>query len=176
MSWILDVLFFVLIIFGILLGVRQGFIAGICKLAGTILAVAVAILFCNSFADALGLTDALVSAIGNAEIGGWIAVAIAFLILIVLTKMGAWLLGKLGTALAEKIKPFALVNNLCGGILGLFKALILIFLLLAACYWLNEWLHLAPLADFINGSSIVGAIFQWDWFIEIAHFKFVIPS
>ena len=176
MSWILDVAFFVIILIGILIGVGRGFIAGICKLAGTVLAVAVGVLFCNGFASAIGLTDALVGAIAIPKLGGWLAVGISFVILLVVTKLAAWLLGKLGTALAEKVKLFSVINRLCGGLLGLCKALILIFLLLSACYWLNEWLHLEALENFISNCAVVGAIFRWEGFVELAHFKFLFPN
>ena len=180
MSWILDVLFFLLIIIGILCGVRRGFIAGVCKLAGTILSVAVGVLFCNALSGQLevwfGMTSALTGAIGHETIAGWISIAISFLILLIVTKLGAWLLGVFGTFLAEKIKLFSLINKLCGGLLGLFKSLVLIFLLLTACYWLTQWLNLTALESFINQSTVVGVIFRWEWFIELAQFHFLIPK
>ncbi len=180
MYWILDVLFFLLIIIGILFGVRRGFIAGVCKLAGTILSVAVGVLFCNALSGQLevwfGMTSALTGAIGHETIAGWISIAISFLILLIVTKLGAWLLGVFGTFLAEKIKLFSLINKLCGGLLGLFKSLVLIFLLLTACYWLTQWLNLTALESFINQSTVVGVIFRWEWFIELAQFHFLIPK
>ena len=174
MSWILDVLFFVLIIAGILFGVKNGFINGVCKIAGTILAIAVAVLFSNGFAQGVGLSTALGNAIGNARIGGWIAVAISFVILAVLTKLATWLLGKLGTFLAERVKTFDLLNKLFGGLLGLFQALIVIFILLAICYWIAVMGNVTPMRNFIESSTVVGAIFRWQFFINLAQFKFVI--
>ena len=85
-------------------------------------------------------------------------------------------MGVFGTFLAEKIKLFSLINKLCGGLLGLFKSLVLIFLLLTACYWLTQWLNLTALESFINQSTVVGVIFRWEWFIELAQFHFLIPK
>ena len=53
-GWTLDVAFFVILLVGILLGVMRGFVAGICKLAGKIFSVAVAVVFCVSFFGNVG--------------------------------------------------------------------------------------------------------------------------
>ena len=177
MGWILDVVFIIVIVLGILLGVRRGFIAGICKLAGTIFSVAVAITFCNAFRLTLdgwfNLTAALADGIGNETFAGWIAVAIAFVILVIVVKLGAWLLGKFGTMIAERVKIFDMLNRLFGGLLGLLKAVLLLFLLLTVCRWLVDGLGQQGMHDFISSSGIVGAIFDWDWFIEATTFKFL---
>ena len=147
MYWIVDVVFFVLLIGGILLGVKKGFIEGLCSLAGTLFAF-----FCVSFEGFLentfhmttALSDKLVGAFAsnpnmNVEIGGdtatalqnagipgflanfmasalgsntlpegttaamlfgatvgkWIAILISFLALVILVRLGAFLLSKL---------------------------------------------------------------------------------
>ena len=87
----LDVAFFVIIFLGLLFGVIRGFIKSVCKWAGTIVAIFVAFTFCNAFQGALdqwfGLTGALISAINNEKIAGWIALAISFIALLVGAKI-----------------------------------------------------------------------------------------
>ena len=67
MYWILDVVFIITLIGGILLGVHRGFIAGICKVAGTVFSIFVAISFCNAvqvnLEDWFGMTSALAKSI-----------------------------------------------------------------------------------------------------------------
>ena len=178
MSWILDVVFFVILIGGILIGVHRGFIAGICKIAGTILAIFVAVSFCVTFQFTLdkwfNLTHALSDAVHNDTAGYWIAVAISFVILVILTKLVAWLLGKLGTALIDKINAFSVINRLFGGLLGLVKAAIFLFLLLTLCRYLIQWFNWEGVQEFISSSTVVGAIFNWDWFIEATKFTFLL--
>lgn len=164
-AWGLDVAFFVILILGIFIGVKRGFIAGICKIAGTVFSVAVALIFCISFQETLenwfGLTTALNNAVKE-PIGEWIAVVISFILLLIFVKLGAWLVGKLGTWLVSKFAPFRIVNLFLGGILGLFKGALLIFALLAVCLWIpSDTVH-----EFISSSAVVGKIFTWDWFIE----------
>ena len=171
----LDIAFFVIILLGLLIGTARGFVKGICKWAGTIASIFVAFTFCNAFQATLdgwfGLTGALAGAINNEKIAGWIALAISFLILLVGTKLLAWLLGKLGTALVDRIKLFNVINRFCGGILGLFEAMVLIFLLLMVCKWIGA----AQIDAFINSSSIVSKIYNWDWFEWAATLPFL-PS
>lgn len=163
-GWVLDVIFFAVIIVGIVVGVCRGFIKGICKLAGTIFAVGFAVCFCvpmeNSLESTFGMTSALSEAIGNATAGGWIAVVISFVLLVVIIKLGAWLLGKIGTALVEKFAPVKAINRFLGGILGFVKALVIILLLLAICKWIGA----DSVNAFINSGTIVKYVYQWDWF------------
>ena len=62
--------------------------------------------------------------------------------------------------LAETCTPFRVVNRLLGGLLGLLKAAILLFLLLAVC----SWIPVQGLHDFLSSTAIVGPIFRSDWF------------
>ena len=160
----LDVAFFVIIFLGLLFGVIRGFIKSVCKWAGTIVAIFVAFTLCNAFQGALdqwfGLTGALISAINNEKIAGWIALAISFIALLVGAKILAWLLGKIGTALVDRVKAFSVINKFFGGLFGLFEALVLIFLILMIC----RWLSIESVDNFIAQSSIVGKIYQWEWF------------
>ncbi len=163
-AWVLDVIFFALILGGILIGVAHGFLRGVCKLAGTVFAVAFAFFFCmpmhGSLEKSFGLTTALTKAFGNATVAGWVSIAISFVALFVIVKVGAWLIGKFGTSLVERIAPLRVVNRVLGGLLGLAKALILIFLLLALCSWIN-----APaINECISSSAVVGSIYNWEWF------------
>ena len=51
--WALDLIFFLILLLGLVLGSWRGFVKGICKLAGTIFAIVVAVTFCNPFKNAL---------------------------------------------------------------------------------------------------------------------------
>lgn len=170
-GWILDVIFFALLLLGIMFGTHIGLVRGICRLAGMIFSLAVAFIFCIAFSNTLeswfGLQTALENGIGNATLAGWISIAISFVSLAVLVRLGAWLVGKLGTALVDRVKPAAAVNKALGGILGGIEALLAIFLLLVICYWIGA----APVDRFIDSSFVVSAIYRWDWFIDVAHLK-----
>lgn len=163
-SFVLDIAFFVIILIGLVVGVARGFIKGVCKWAGTIASVFLAVTFCNPFQRTLdgwfSLTQVLMNAINNEKLAGWLALAISFLIILIGAKLGFWLLGKIGTALVEKIKVFATINRLLGGILGLLESLVLIFLLLMICKWINA----EVVNEFIYGSTIVSKIYGWEWF------------
>lgn len=170
-AWVADILFFVILILGILLGVRRGFIKGVCKIAGTIFSVIVAVTFCVAMQASLersfGATSAINDAIGE-PFGEWIMVALSFILLIVIVKLGCWLLGSVGGALVDNIAPFRIVNMVLGGILGAFKAFILIFVLLAIMRWIpSDSLH-----EFFSSSGVVGAIFDSQWFIDATHMNF----
>ena len=171
-AWVLDVAFIVILLLGILFGTWRGFIKGVCKLAGTIFAIFVAITFCNAFKNSLesafGLTSAIAAGVGE-TVANWLSIAIAFVLLFIIVKLGAWLLGKVGTALVDKIGVFRLVNRILGGILGLAEALILIFLVLTVCYWIN----VESVNTFIGQSNIVKAIYEWEWFQWAAQFNFL---
>lgn len=176
-AWILDVVFFVILLLGLLLGTWRGFIKGVCKLAGTIFALFVAFTFCNPFKNTLenwfGMTTAIANGMGGTDVAvtaaSWLSIAIAFVLLFVIVKLLSWILGKVGTSAAERSDFFGKINRLLGGILGLAEGLILIFLLLTICYWIpSESLH-----AFIGESSVVGRIFEWDAFQWAAQFQFL---
>ncbi len=71
-AWILDVVFFVILLLGLLLGTWRGFIKGVCKLAGTIFALFVAFTFCNPFKNTLenwfGMTTAIANGMGGTDV------------------------------------------------------------------------------------------------------------
>lgn len=173
MGWILDVVFVAIIVGGIFIGVHRGFVASICKLAGTILAVFVAISFCSMFQYTLetwfGLTTALYNAIGSDKAAYWIAVAISFIALVIIVKLCAWLLGKLFTSVIEKVSFFSFINRLLGGLLGLVMAGAAVFLILTFC----QWIHVQSVENYISSSTIVGAIYNWDWFKQAATFSWL---
>jgi len=217
-SWIMDVLFFLVLVGGLALGVQRGFIKGICSLAGTLFSIAFAFFFCVSFEvfldNVFGMTTAISnglvgafsgseamstpigsgdlaqaleeasvpSFIANAIVGAfdgmgvpdgttpamlvapvvakWIGIAISFVLLILIMKIGTWLVGKLLTALVERIPIVGTVNMLLGGLLGLFKGLILLFIVFMILSWIpSESMH-----TFIAESGVVGKIFVSDWF------------
>lgn len=164
-AWVLDVVFFALIALGTLFGVWRGFLKGICKLAGTIFAVGFAFFFCfpmkNSLESTFGLTTALENALGSATAAGWIAVAISFVSLVIIIKLGAWIVGKIGTSIIDRFAPLRTVNRFLGGLLGIAKALLIILIILAIFRWIN----VASINEFIASSSVVGKIYDSSWFI-----------
>ena len=160
-AWTLDVAFFVILLLGILFGVARGFIKSVCKIAGTVFSAVVAFMFCvtlqNSLESWFGLTSALASAIGNPTVAKVLAIVISFVALMLVVKLLAWFVGKVGTALVDKFAPCRMINRILGGILGLFEAFMLIMLLLAICHWIPvEGMH-----EFIQSSTIVGKVFDW---------------
>ncbi len=163
-AWILDVIFFVVIALGILIGVARGFVKGICKLAGTFFAVGFAVSFCvplkNSLESWFGLTTALGNAIKSAKIAGWLSIAISFVALVIVIKLGAWLLGKAGSALVGRSAFLKTVDRFLGGLLGIVKALLVLFILLA----IFKWISIPSVNTFIGSSSIVGRIYNSAWF------------
>ncbi len=164
-SWTLDVVFFALLLLGLLFGVWRGFVKGICKLAGTIFSVIFAFTFCIPMKNQLDSWFGLTSAMGGTTAAGWGAVVISFVVLVILIKLGAWLIGKLGTLLVNKFGPVKVINKILGGLLGLVKALLFIFILLAIFRWVNA----ASINNFIANSAVVGKIYNSSWFIQAFH-------
>lgn len=164
-SWILDVVFFALILLGIFLGVARGFVKGICKIAGTIFSIVVALCFCvplhNSLEKWFSMTTAIANGIKNATVADWLSVAISFVILIIVVRLGAWILGKVGTALVNRFGAFRFVNRVLGGVLGLAEVFLFICILLTIFYWLN----LPGVNAYIGSSYVVGRIYEWKWFL-----------
>ena len=112
-----------------------------------------------SSVDTIGAGTTPAVLLGSA-LAKWISIAIAFVLLVVIVKLGAVLLDKCLSGLAETCTPFRVVNRLLGGLLGLLKAAILLFLLLAVC----SWIPVQGLHDFLSSTAIVGPIFRSDWF------------
>lgn len=176
---VLDIVLIVILVLGIFLGVKRGFWRGICALAGTIFSLAIGVVFCRRFEhfidETLGLhmTQAIQSGLCKTipsetianSVGEWIAIAICFLILVLLVRLLAWLVGKLGKALVEKSKFFRVIDRLLGGLLGLVQAALFLSMIFSICYWIPwEALH-----NFISSSSIVSKIYEV-WIPLIADF------
>lgn len=169
----LDIAFFTILFLGTLIGVWRGFVKFVCKIAGTIFSIAIAIFFCVAFKNTLENWFGLESALRNAlsatpTLGSWLSIAISFISLVILVRLLAWLVGSVGTALVEKFKPVRTVNKVLGGLLGLFSSALLLFFLLAVCYWIP----VGSLHAFISDANVVGAIFNWEWFREAATLPF----
>ena len=169
--WVLDVILFAILLLGLLFGSWRGFVKGICKLAGTIFAIIVAVSFCNPFKNALeswfGMTTAIANSIGETP-ASIVALIISFILLFVIVKLGAMLLGAFGTAIANSCKFFAMINRLLGAVLGLLEAIVIIYLILTACYWINS----DSLNLLISQTSVVSVIYHSDWFIWAANFQY----
>ena len=172
-AWVLDVLFFVLMIAGILFGVWRGFLKGICKLAGTIFAGVIAVTFCVSLQASLdksfGWTTKINTAIG-APWGKWIMVIVSFVFLLLLVQGGCWAIGAAGTALVDRFAPFRIINMILGGILGAFQMFTILFVLFAIFRWIpSESLH-----NFISSSTVMGAIYNptpGSWFYAATNLR-----
>lgn len=91
----------------------------------------------------------------------WISIAISFVLLVVLIKLATLLLDKGLSRMVEKLKPFRVVNQVLGGVLGLVAAAVALFIVLALC----SWLPIDALHNFLASSAIVGPIYSSDWFI-----------
>lgn len=90
----------------------------------------------------------------------WISVVIAFVLLLLIVRLGALGLSKALGAITNSLAPLRIVNQVLGAVLGLAKALFWIFVVLLVCNWLPfEWLH-----DFIASGAVVGRIFVSEWF------------
>ncbi len=172
-AWALDIAFFVILALGILVGVAKGFVKCVTKIAGLLLSLAFAVAFCVPFKNTLeswfGLQTALAGALGSDFAASWLSAMIAFVALIVLIRLAAWLLGSLGTALVEKFKPMAVINKVLGGLLGALFAGAVIFLLLALFYWIDA----ANINEFISESTVVGTIYRWEGFRYAARFSYL---
>lgn len=104
-----------------------------------------------------GTTPALLIA---SVLSKWISVVIAFLLLILLVRLGALLISKCFNAIKEKIGPLKVADQALGALLGLAKACFFIFVLLLIC----NWLPIGALQDFIGSSTVVGKIYTSQWF------------
>ena len=162
-AWILDVVFFVILILGILFGSWAGFVRGVCKLAGTIFAIFVAVTFCNAFKNSLesafGMTTAIANGVGE-TVANWLSLIISFVLLFLIVKIGSWLLGKIGTALVNKVSVVRVINRILGGLLGLADSLFLIFLLINICYWITA----ESTNNLMAYSYITNATYHWEGF------------
>ncbi len=164
-----DVIFCVLLGVGLIIGTMVGFVKGICKIAGTVFSVVGAVAFCVPLHNSLtAITNAMAGALGYA-IAEVLCIVISFIILLVGIKLLAWLLGKLLTALIEKFKPFAVVNRCLGGLLGLFEAFLLAFVILALCRLINA----DGIMQFLASSKVVGGIYRTGWFQWAASLQFL---
>lgn len=179
MGWIIDVIFIVILLGGLFFGVTQGFIKGVCKIAGTIFSIGFSFVFCIAFQDALermfGLTTALSGSIGNPDIAYWIAVVLSFIILFILIKFGSLLLGSIGNKLVNIWAPVRFVNQALGGVLGCLEGAMIIFVILMICRWINA----DAINAYIDSSAIVRAFYNWDWFIMASQWlpnQFVSPK
>lgn len=90
----------------------------------------------------------------------WIVVVIAFLSLLLLIKLSAWLITKIFDAIKDKVAPIKVIDQVLGAMLGFVKAGIGIFLLLLIC----NWLPIQAIHAYIESSTIVGKIFVSEWF------------
>ena len=163
-AWSLDVAFFAVILLGLILGVTVGFVRGIMKIAGTVFSVVVAFFFCTQVCalleDWFSLTTALSNALHSATLAYWLGVVISFLVLSILVKVGAFLIGRVGQALVNRSKVFAGVDRCLGGLLGVAEALLLLF----AVMLVFKWIAIDVVDAYIAQSSVVGKIYFGEWF------------
>ena len=228
-GWILDLIFFLVLVLGTIIGAHKGFVAGICKLGGKIFALIFAFMFCVAFADFLescfhmttaitsGIADSIAKnelyAIGfanditGAELGEtlkeigigffprwiisgsfknvelipagtttatliasvlakWISIAIAFISLIIILRLGLFIIAKLFGKLRNCFAPIKMLDQGLGAVLGFVKTVILLFILLAIC----QWLPIEPVHSYIESSFIVGNIASSEWFHSLTSY------
>lgn len=160
MAWILDVIFFVALLIGCIVGCKVGFVKGVCKVGGWVFSLVAPFVFCVALKDALeswfGLVSIIAEGVGNATVAGWITIAISFVGLFILVRLGTWLLGLLLDLLAKTIPLVKIVNIILGGILGMVEAFLILYFLILICGWLN----IDAVTAFVNESWVVGAIFR----------------
>lgn len=181
---VVDIIFFVLLLLGLFVGVKKGFVRGVCAIAGTVLSLGIAIACCRKFqafidvALGLNMTGAiqglLAKTIPSVEIansvGEWLSIAVSFILLVVLVRLLAWLVGLIGKSLVSKVKFFKVMDHILGGLLGLVEAFLTVFLLLAICTWI-PW---DALHSFIESSSVVSKIVAHPWFEYAVNFPALI--
>lgn len=173
-GWILDIVFFGILLLGIGIGAGVGLVRSVTKIVGTIASIILAVLCCVPFKNLLetifGMETAISNGIGGHPlIGSWISVAISFVILAIGIRLAAWLIGFLGKSLIKKSKGLNAVDRFLGAVLGLVEALLLLFFLLAICKWINA----ENVNAFIDTSYVVKAIYHWNWFEQMASFSFI---
>ncbi len=172
-AWTLDVAFFVIIFIGILAGVSVGFLRCVSRIVGTLVSLVLAASFCVAFKNNLeswfGLQTALTKATHSALAASILSTVISFLALVIVIRLLAWILGHAGTKIVEKSKFMAGLNRFLGGILGCVMAVAFIFLLLAVMFWID----VGAANKFISDSSVVGAIYNWEYFRYAARFSFL---
>ena len=162
MAWILDVIFFVLLLFGCFVGAKVGLVAGVCKIAGWVLSFVIPFICCVAFKDTLeswfGMVTAIGNGIGNTKIAGWISIVISFILLCIIVRLGTFIIARVGHALTKSNKPIAVIDTVLGGVLGMVEAFLAMYFVLLICGWLPaESLH-----TFIGNSTVVGAIYKSD--------------
>ena len=167
-AWILDVVFLVILLIGVFGGVAIGFIRGICKIAGTVFSVIVAFFFCTPFCGRMeewfGVVTLLGNAIGSKTVAYWICIVLSFIVLGLLVRFIAFLLGKFGEAIVEKSKMLSLIDRFLGGLLGFAETFILILIVLA----LFKWIGIGAVDNFLAQTKIVGPLYFGNWFEWLA--------
>lgn len=162
-AWIVDVIFFGSLALGLIIGIARGFVRSVAKLAGTIFSLIVAFFFCIQFAafleSAFGWTTALANVIKSATLAYWLCVIISFILLTILTKLGVLLLAAIGKSLIDRSRALAAVDRVLGGVLGVIKALMILFLIMV----IFKWIGIEALDAYMHESLIVGKIYFSGW-------------
>lgn len=174
-AWLPDLILCAVLLLGTLIGALRGFVKGVMKIAGVILAGIVAVTFCNVLQNQMeawfGLTTKLTEAIGgHATIAYWLATAICFVALALVTWLVCFLLGIAGKSLISKVKFLRGVDRVLGGILGFVQTALILTVVLAIFYWVSK--TIPSVGEFINLSTITSKIFNWEWFQNAAHLQF----
>ncbi len=171
-GWTLDIAFFVILLLGLFFGAWRGFVRGIMKVAGWLFSLVVAFFFCmplrTFLQDTFGLVTMLSNAMGGRNtLADILSVVICFVALLILVKFFTWLLGRGGTALVNQNKVARGINKFLGALLGLVKAVIAFFILLMLAKWIENWLALETIGNFIRSSFVVSKIYDWEWFVTM---------
>lgn len=159
-SWIADVVLLGILLIGLVAGMARGFIRGICKLGGTIAALIVAFMFCVPLAgylEGLGAINWLVDLVKNGQVAYWITVGAAFIILTLLTKLVAFILGKIGKAIIQTSKVLTFIDRALGALLGMAMALLFVGIVFA----LFNLVKITAVIEYIEAGKVTNWLYNW---------------
>ncbi len=91
----------------------------------------------------------------------WIAIAISFVLLIIIMRWGVLLVAKVLSGIVNVLPIIGLINRFLGAILGAAKGALTVFILLMLCNWLN----IGVVESLLMSSPVVGVIYRSEWFM-----------
>lgn len=222
-GWVLDLIFFLVIILGTVWGAYRGFLVGVSKLAGKVASLIFAFLFCVAFVNflelcfhmttgiTLGIANsiaknetyavALSNSVAGSDIGDalkqlgvgavarwfiswsyadvavipagttaatliasvfakWISIVISFILLILLTRIGARFLAKGLKSLVDKFAPTRVMDQVLGALLGFVEA----FFIASLVIIVFNWIPISAIRGMFASSYVVGPIANSEWF------------
>ncbi len=166
----LDIIIVAVLLMGLVVGLRRGFILQLIHMTGFIIAFAVAVIFYDDLAPklelwipfpAIGESSSIHMLFDSVGIDQAYYNAIAFLILFFAVKIAWQILGSMFDFIAQ-FPILKQLNGWGGGILGFLESYIIIFLLL----YLIALLPIQSVQDGIQGSFIAQMIIEYTPFLS----------